>query len=335
MKMMRKILPIILIFVVCGFVFGQELGKPINLPKPLAVWKTCKCKFGSSKQKVLVQIEIDETGSVIKAFAMSGHPLFRAASEQSARFSKFSKSFSEGKPQPTYSEIIYTFDINKDKITIKTPILRFTKNIIKVNDPIKLGIINAKATFLPKPIYPQAAKDFCAKGKVEVEVLVSENGNVIEAKAISGDELLRESAVEAAKKAKFRNAVDGKGFNTKGIIVYNFVVEKKCSKNVIINKKEPVSKSRTYSFCIVNGKAINLPKPEYPQIAKAIRAAGEVQIQVVIDKKGNVVEAKAVSGHPFLRSESIKAALKSTFEPVKLSGKPVKITGVIVYKFLL
>ncbi len=123
--------------------------------------------------------------------------------------------------------------------------------------------------------------------------------------------------------------------DTRGIIVYNFVAENRCSKAEIVNKKASNSTPQTYSFCVINGKVINLPKPEYPQIAKAVKAAGEVQVQVIIDKKGRVIKAKVVSGHPFLRANSIKAALKSTFEPVKLSGKPVKITGVIVYKFLL
>ncbi len=68
---------------------------------------------------------------------------------------------------------------------------------------IRGGIVNGKATKLPKPDYSQEAKDFCAKGQVEVEVLIGEDGNVLEAKAISGDGLLYASAVEAAKKAKF------------------------------------------------------------------------------------------------------------------------------------
>ena len=36
------------------------------------------------------------------------------------------------------------------------------------------GIVNGKATYLPQPNYPQEAKDFCASGKVKVEVLIDE-----------------------------------------------------------------------------------------------------------------------------------------------------------------
>ena len=66
------------------------------------------------------------------------------------------------------------------------------------------GIVNGKATYLPQPEYPQEAKDFCASGVISVEVEIDGKGEVISAKAISGDELLHKSAVETAKKAKFQ-----------------------------------------------------------------------------------------------------------------------------------
>lgn len=91
---------------------------------------------------------------------------------------------------------------------------------------------------------------------------------------------------------------------------------------------------KTVSAGIVNSKALDLPKPEYPAAAQAIRAKGEVKVQVTIDEKGNVVSAEAVSGHPLLRAASEKAAQAAKFSPTLLSGKPVKVTGVIIYNFV-
>jgi len=86
---------------------------------------------------------------------------------------------------------------------------------------------------------------------------------------------------------------------------------------------------------IVNGKAILLPKPEYPATAVAAKAKGEVKVQVLIDETGNVVSAKSVTetAHPALRSAAEMAALQAKFSPTKLSGNPVKVSGVIVYIF--
>jgi protein TonB len=59
-----------------------------------------------------------------------------------------------------------------------------------------------------------------------------------------------------------------------------------------------------------------------------------VQVQVLIDENGNVISATAVSGHPLLRAAAQAAAHASKFTPTKLSGQPVKVSGVIIYNFV-
>jgi protein TonB len=85
---------------------------------------------------------------------------------------------------------------------------------------------------------------------------------------------------------------------------------------------------------VLNGKAISLPKPSYPPIAKQAHASGTVVVQVTIDENGNVISANAVSGHPLLRGVAVSAARGARFSPTKLSGQPVKVTGVITYNFV-
>jgi protein TonB len=85
---------------------------------------------------------------------------------------------------------------------------------------------------------------------------------------------------------------------------------------------------------VLNGKAISLPKPAYPAIAKSAHAAGTVTVQVLIDENGNVVAAHAVSGHPLLQAVAVQAARSARFSPTKLSGQPVKVSGVITYNFV-
>jgi len=85
---------------------------------------------------------------------------------------------------------------------------------------------------------------------------------------------------------------------------------------------------------VLNGKAISLPKPAYPPIARAAHASGTVVVQVTIDENGNVIAAHAVSGHPLLQGAAVGAARQARFSPTKLSGQPVKVTGVIQYNFV-
>ncbi|HYO90645.1 MAG TPA: energy transducer TonB [Pyrinomonadaceae bacterium] len=86
---------------------------------------------------------------------------------------------------------------------------------------------------------------------------------------------------------------------------------------------------------ILNNKAISLPKPEYPAVARAARQSGTVTVQVIVDESGKVISARSVSGPPLLLAAAAKAASEATFSPTKLSGKPVKVTGVVTYNFVL
>jgi protein TonB len=85
---------------------------------------------------------------------------------------------------------------------------------------------------------------------------------------------------------------------------------------------------------VLNGKAISLPKPAYPPIARAAHASGTVTVQVLIDENGNVVSAHATGGHPLLQAVAVAAARQAKFSPTKLSGQPVKVTGIIQYNFV-
>jgi TonB family protein len=85
---------------------------------------------------------------------------------------------------------------------------------------------------------------------------------------------------------------------------------------------------------VLNGKALTLPRPDYPAEARAARAGGSVVVQVTIDEYGNVIAARAVSGHQMLHQASVNAALQARFSPTFLMGEAVKVTGVITYNFV-
>ncbi len=83
----------------------------------------------------------------------------------------------------------------------------------------------------------------------------------------------------------------------------------------------------------LNGKAISLPTPEYPAIARQAQASGSVTVEITVDEEGNVITANAVSGHPLLRASAVAAARQAKFSPTKLNGELVKVSGVLTYFF--
>ncbi|MBV9217045.1 MAG: TonB family protein [Acidobacteria bacterium] len=91
---------------------------------------------------------------------------------------------------------------------------------------------------------------------------------------------------------------------------------------------------KTVSGGALNSSATQLPPPEYPEAAKAVRASGQVIVQITVDEKGKVISATATYGHPLLRSAAEEAARKARFPPKLLNGTPVKVTGVLTYNFV-
>jgi TonB family protein len=109
--------------------------------------------------------------------------------------------------------------------TVKKPIVAE----VKPKEPVKpmtqtLGVINGKATNLPKPAFPAAAKAVGASGAVNVQVSIDENGNVTSARAVSGHPLLRAVSEAAARNAKFTQTfLSNQPVKVTGVIVYNFI----------------------------------------------------------------------------------------------------------------
>jgi TonB family protein len=86
---------------------------------------------------------------------------------------------------------------------------------------------------------------------------------------------------------------------------------------------------------VLNGTALSLPSPYYPESAKRMRISGVVAVEVIVDEAGKVMSAKATSGPATLRDVAVQAAQRARFSPTKLSGQPVRVSGMINYKFAL
>jgi TonB family protein len=85
---------------------------------------------------------------------------------------------------------------------------------------------------------------------------------------------------------------------------------------------------------VLNGKAVSLPVPEYPEAARKAHDSGTVAVQIVIDETGNVIWAEASEGPASLRDAAVSAAWRARFTPTRLMGQPVKVTGRILYNFV-
>lgn len=84
---------------------------------------------------------------------------------------------------------------------------------------------------------------------------------------------------------------------------------------------------------VLNSKAIELPKPRFPEEARRLKAFGKVTVRVVVDENGKVISANAIDGPIPLRGAAEAAARQATFAPTTQDGITVKVTGVLTYDF--
>jgi len=97
--------------------------------------------------------------------------------------------------------------------------------------PIAGSVLSGTAIKRGAPSYPPDAKAARVKGTVQVQVTISETGEVIEAIAVSGDPLLRDAAVNAAKQWVFTpTKLSGVPVEVQGILTFNFTLDDDDSK---------------------------------------------------------------------------------------------------------
>lgn len=86
------------------------------------------------------------------------------------------------------------------------------------------GLVAGKAISLAKPVYPPEARARRIGAQVRVRITVDESGNVISAKAETGDPLFHKFAEEAALKSKLSpTTLDGVPIKVKATLTFNFV----------------------------------------------------------------------------------------------------------------
>ena len=86
---------------------------------------------------------------------------------------------------------------------------------------------------------------------------------------------------------------------------------------------------------VSTGLILTKVQPQYPDDAKQARIQGQVILQAVIDKNGDVEQLTLLSGHPMLAAAALEAVKQWKYKPYLLNGQPVKVETQIVVNFQL
>lgn len=284
---------------------------------------------------VVIEITIDEEGKVSNARAMSGHELLVDAALEAAKQWTFKPTKLNDQAVKVSGILTFRFKLGNlagTTTTLSSDAGQTDENIVKRSE----GVIRGLATNRVSPEYPRAAKEQNVEGDVTVQIIIDEEGKVVSAKATSGHELLQDVSVTAAKGWTFKPfELDGKPTRVSAELSFRFKLgslqQDLASKGVDIPLPSIIRRSEG----VLRGNAINRALPKYPAVAKDAEIEGDVVVEITIDEEGKVALARVVSGHPLLQASAIVAAKEWTFNPTSIDGTPVKVSGVLTFRFAL
>ena len=82
-------------------------------------------------------------------------------------------------------------------------------------------------------------------------------------------------------------------------------------------------------------KASQKRSPSYPVIAKNARVTGQVKVFLEVDEKGGIARVKGIEGPVLLQRAAEDAARGWKFNQTVIDGQAVRVTGFIVFNFVL
>lgn len=218
--------------------------------------------------------------------------------------------------------------------------------------------------------YPQLAAERGIQGQVIIKVHVSESGDVEQVDIVSGDPILADAAVRAAKKWKFKPFIKNgrptrvaakvpmdfafagkimdKGRSADGTTVADkgtYKLPPALAATIESNSSTVTDSSGTdtqgapkrvrVSQGVSQGLLIHQVAPIYPRSALINHVTGAVLLHALIGKDGRISDLKVFSGPPELRDAAIGAVQQWRYKPYYLKGQPVEVETQISVNFTM
>jgi TonB family protein len=196
--------------------------------------------------------------------------------------------------------------------------------------------VKPEPAFLPKPVYPEQARNEGIQGDILTRVLVGADGTIEKAliQESSSFEILDNAALEAVQAAEFKPA----RHEDKPVRVWVMIPIRFTLTNAEVSKSTEKDESIiAYHIVEVKPRPINIPTPEYPEIARKNGIEGRTVVRALIDFDGSIsaTEIFSSSGDESLDNAAVSAVRQSMFEPASHDGKPVKVWVSIPIQFKL
>lgn len=206
--------------------YGNLTGLAVTFPEPAYTDEQKRC---AKVMEFRVDVIANERGDVVTADVKTDLVGFIPTIREAAMKAQVVPIKVRGTPVGLKGFLLYKLDatgasVSRPKLPVDLEAPLPSMKMPERPSTVARGVLNGKAISFPMPSYPEAGRAAKAQGTVNVNVLVDESGSVVSATAVSGHPLLRDSAVTAARQAKFEPLMIGHTpVKMSGVLVYNFV----------------------------------------------------------------------------------------------------------------
>jgi TonB family protein len=202
-----------------------------------------------------------------------------------------------------------------------------------------------------KPVYPDSARKAGIEGKVVLQVVIDQEGRVVDAEVLVSDPpgLFDESAMNSIRRWVYTPATrDGRPIKVRVGQVMEFalrsanqkpppapptVADPPAGQKPPPPPPPPPPPARQQVEDPISIKWDTPPRPiltaiaAYPELARKAGIEGRVILMLLVDENGSVVEAEVVKAEPpgIFDDAALMAIRNWRFEPAMKDGKPIKV----------
>ena len=287
---------------------------------------------------VVVQASIGADGRVTDARILRGLPMLNESALAAARQWIFEPP-ADGRPMLTTIEL--TFTLRGRGAAMPSPQDPATPkpSVRMLQTPTVLHSV--------MPSYPEDAMRAGIEGVVEVEVTISEEGKVTNARVVRTDNpALDPAALEAAGQWLFTKPTEGPVVRT---IELTFTLRSSVRKppppppsparggghEMVFQPWEADPDAVRIGGNIKEPKNIKRVQPAYPPIAQAAQVSGMVILEIQVGRDGGVDGARILRSIPLLDQAAIEAVMQWRFTPTVIDGRPVPVIMTVTVNFTL
>jgi TonB family protein len=186
------------------------------------------------------------------------------------------------------------------------------------------GITPGKLLTAVDLAYPEDAKVANVQGSVTLHATIGTGGDVQNISVISGNEMLRQAAIDAVSKWSYEPyRQDGAPIDMETIISVGFWLNPRPTGGTV---PEKVRVSNSMMSAMVE----NQVAPVYPAGAKV---QGAVVLHAIIGKTGEISTLDVISGPAALYSAALEAVKQWRYHPYLLNGNPVDVETTMTVNF--